>query len=116
MIGSILFLIIFFLILIVAIVYFSDRVEKCCELECEIHNLAYSAVKNHLLWLREKDDLGELSDNEFEVELIRNDEMRAVWDSIDHKKILRRAVFSFKPITKENLLTQEQLNLIYGKL
>ena len=114
MIGTILFLAIFFLILVVTYIY--DRIEKCYELEREINNLAYSAVKNHLLWLREKDDLGELSDNEFEVELIRNDEMRAVWDSIDHKKILRRAVFSFKPITKENLLTQEQLNLIYGKL
>lgn len=115
MIGGILFLIVFFLILAIA-VYFSNRIEKCCELECEIHNLAYSAVKNHLLWLRDRVDLGELDDNEFEVELIRNDEMKAVWDSIDHKKILRRAIFSFKPITKENLLTQEQLNLINGKL
>ena len=114
MIKTILFLAIFFLIL--AIVYFNDRVEKWYELECEINNLAYSAIKNHLLWLRDRVDLGELDDNEFEVELIRNDEMKAVWDSIDHKKILRRAIFSFKPITKENLLTQEQLNLINGKL
>ena len=114
MIGTILFLAIFFLILVVT--YINDRIEKCYELMCEIDDLAFSAIKNHLLWLREKDDLGELSDNEFEVELIRSDEMSAVWDSINCNKILIRAIFSFKPITKENLLTQEQLNLIYGKL
>ena len=114
MIKTILFLAIFFLILVVTYIY--NRIEKCYELEREINNLAYSTIKNHLLWLRDKDDLGELGDNEFEVELIRNDEMKAVWDSIDYNKIIRRAIFSFKPITKENFLTKEQLNLVNGKL
>ncbi len=115
MIGHIL-VIVFFLTLIIAIAYFNDRAKKCYELVHEINDLAYLTIKNYLLGLRDRDDLGELSNNELKIGLIRYEEMRAVWDSLDYNKILRRAIFSFKPITKENFLTKEQLNLINGKL